>query len=317
MAQSHRCHKRCAETLIELHLASRFCNHHRVMVNTITNLFGRSFITASAMALACTLAKAQDAKSSAQYNTQNNILYRTGDNLTDYMKERCRLDVYHPVDKEDYPTIVWFHGGGLKGGRRFIPEALKEKNVAVVAVNYRLHPNVKSPAYIEDAAAAVAWVIKNIAKYGGSPRRLFVSGHSAGGYLTSMIGLDKRWLKKHGADPDQLAGLIPFSGHTITHFTVRAERGIDGKQPVIDDMAPLFHVRKDCPPLLLITGDRKLELLGRYEENAYLWRMMQVVGHPDTTIMELDGYNHGQMAQSAHPLLLRFIRRILNAESSR
>ena len=287
------------------------------MVNTITNLFGRSFITASAMALACTLAKAEDAKSSAQYNTQNNILYRTGDNLTDYMKERCRLDVYHPVDKEDYPTIVWFHGGGLKGGRRFIPEALKEKNVAVVAVNYRLHPNVKSPAYIEDAAAAVAWVIKNIAKYGGSPRRLFVSGHSAGGYLTSMIGLDKRWLKKHGADPDQLAGLIPFSGHTITHFTVRAERGIDGKQPVIDDMAPLFHVRKDCPPLLLITGDRKLELLGRYEENAYLWRMMQVVGHPDTTIMELDGYNHGQMAQSAHPLLLRFIRRILNAESSR
>jgi len=287
------------------------------MVNTITNLFGRSFITVSAMALACTLAKAQDAKSSAQYNTQNNILYRTGDNLTDYMKERCRLDVYHPVDKEDYPTIVWFHGGGLKGGRRFIPEALKEKNVAVVAVNYRLHPNVKSPAYIEDAAAAVAWVIKNIAKYGGSPRRLFVSGHSAGGYLTSMIGLDKRWLKKHGADPDQLAGLIPFSGHTITHFTVRAERGIDGKQPVIDDMAPLFHVRKDCPPLLLITGDRKLELLGRYEENAYLWRMMQVVGHPDTTIMELDGYNHGQMAQSAHPLLLRFIRRILNAESSR
>ena len=298
-------------------MASRFGNHHLVMVNTITNLFGRSFITASAMALACTLAKAQDAKSSAQYNTQNNILYRTGDNLTDYMKERCRLDVYHPLDKEDYPTIVWFHGGGLKGGRRFIPEALKEKNVAVVAVNYRLHPNVKSPAYIEDAAAAVAWVIKNIAKYGGSPRRLFVSGHSAGGYLTSMIGLDKRWLKKHGADPDQLAGLIPFSGHTITHFTVRAERGIDGKQPVIDDMAPLFHVRKDCPPLLLITGDRKLELLGRYEENAYLWRMMQVVGHPDTTIMELDGYNHGQMAQSAHPLLLRFIHRILNAESSR
>ena len=295
-------------------MASRFGNHHLVMVNTITNLFGRSFITASTMALACTLAKAQDAKSSAQYNTQNNILYRTGDNLTDYMKERCRLDVYHPVDKEDYPTIVWFHGGGLKGGRRFIPEALKEKNVAVVAVNYRLHPNVKSPAYIEDAAAAVAWVIKNIAKYGGSPRRLFVSGHSAGGYLTSMIGLDKRWLKKHGADPDQLAGLIPFSGHTITHFTVRAERGIDGKQPVIDDMAPLFHVRKDCPPLLLITGDRKLELLGRYEENAYLWRMMQVVGHPDTTLMELDGYNHGEMADPAHPLLLRFVRRILRGK---
>ena len=150
--------------------------------------------------------------------------------------------------------------------------------------------------------------------YGGSAKRVFISGHSAGGYLTSMVGLDRRWLKKHGEDPDQLAGLIPYSGHTITHFTVRAERSIDGKRPIIDDMAPLFHVRKDCPPLLLVTGDRKLEMLGRYEENAYLWRMMQVVGHPDTTIMELDGYNHGQMAQPAHPLLLRFIQRILKAE---
>jgi len=230
------------------------------------------------------------------------------------MQERCRLDVYHPVGKEGYPTIVWFHGGGLKAGNRSVPAALKKKGVAVVSANYRLHPKVKSPVYIEDAAAAVAWTIKNIAKYGGSPSRIFVSGHSAGGYLTSMVGLDKRWLAKHDIDADQLAGLIPYSGHTITHFTVRSERGIGGKQPIIDDMAPLYHVRKDCPPLLLITGGRGLEMLGRYEENAYMWRMMQVVGHPDTTILELDGYNHGQMAGPAHPLPLRFVRRILSGK---
>ena len=312
MAQSHRRHKRCAETLIELHLTSRFVNYRHVMINTITNFLGRSFITAAAMVLTCTLARAQDAKSSAHYNTQSNILYRTGGNLTDYMKERCRLDVYHPVGKEGYPTIVWFHGGGLKAGNRSVPAALKKKGVAVVSANYRLHPKVKSPVYIEDAAAAVAWAVNNIAKYGGSPSRIFVSGHSAGGYLTSMVGLDKRWLAKHDIDADQLAGLIPYSGHTITHFTVRSERGISGKQPIIDDMAPLYHVRKECPPLLLITGGRELEMLGRYEENAYMWRMMQVVGHPDTTILELDGYNHGQMAEPAHPLLLRFVGRVLS-----
>ena len=256
---------------------------------------------------------AKDADEAITYKTDADIAYRTGYGLTDYMKSRCRLDVYHPVGKKDFATVVWFHGGGLKNGNRFVPSPLKEKGIAIVPVNYRLHPEVKSPAYIEDAAAAVAWTLKNISRYGGSPKRVFVSGHSAGGYLTTMIGLDKRWLKKHGADPNQLAGLIPFSGHTITHFKVRAERGIDGKQPVIDDMAPLFHVRKDCPPLLLITGDRKLEMLGRYEENAYFWRMMQVVGHSDTTLMELDGYNHGQMAAPAHPLLLRFINRILKA----
>ena len=243
------------------------------------------------------------------YKTTTDILYRTGE-LSSYMKERCRLDVYYPKEIKNFPTVVWFHGGGLKAGNRSIPRELKEKGIAVVAVNYRLNPKVKSPAYVEDAAAAVAWTIRNIEKYGGSARRIFVSGHSAGGYLTSMVGLDKRWLAAHKVNANDIAGLIPYSGHTITHFTVRKERGIDGKQPILDDMAPLFHVRKDAPPLLLITGDRELEMLGRYEENAYLWRMMQVVEHPDTKIMELDGYNHGQMAKPAHPLLLRFIKRI-------
>ena len=227
------------------------------------------------------------------------------------MRERCRLDVYYPNGVKNFPTVVWFPGGGLKGGNRSVPKGLKEKGIAVVAVNYRLHPKVKSPAYIEDAAAAVAWTFRNIEKYGGSQKRIFVSGHSAGGYLTSMLGLDKRWLQAQKIDADDIAGLIPYSGHTITHFTVRAERGIDGKQPVVDELAPLFHVRKDAPPLLLITGDRDLELLGRFEENAYLWRMMQVVGHPNTEIFELEGFNHGQMAEPAHPLLLRFVKQTI------
>ena len=125
-----------------------------------------------------------------------------------------------------------------------------------------------------------------------------------------MIGLDKSYLATHGIDADRIAGLIPYSGQTITHFTVRAERNIPGKRPLIDEMAPLFHIRKDAPPLLLINGDRELEMLGRYEENLYLWRMMQVIGHPNTKIKELQGYNHGQMAGPAHPLLLRFIREL-------
>ncbi|EMI19753.1 lipase [Rhodopirellula maiorica SM1] len=79
---------------------------------------------------------------------------------------------------------------------------------------------------------------------------------------------------------------------------------------MIDTLAPLFHVRNDCPPLLLITGDREREMLGRYEENAYLWRMMQVAGHPNTKLYELDGFDHGQMAEPAFPLLLRFVRSI-------
>ena len=78
---------------------------------------------------------------------------------------------------------------------------------------------------------------------------------------------------------------------------------------MIDDLAPLYHVRKDAPPLWLITGGRDIELLGRYEENAYLWRMMKEVGHPQTELYELGGFDHGQMAEPAQLLLLRFVKK--------
>lgn len=246
------------------------------------------------------------------YVLLKDLRYRDGEGGTpeqDYIVERCRLDIYHPK-KKGYATVVWFHGGGLRGGNKHLPEALRGKGIAVVAVNYRLFPKVKSPVYIDDAAAATAWVVKNIHKYGGDGKKVFVSGHSAGGYLTSMVGLDKKYLKKYGVDADELAGLIPYSGHTITHFTVREERGVKKERPVLDEMAPLFHVRKDAPPILIVTGDRELEMLGRYEENAYFWRMLKVVGHDDVTIKELQGYDHGGMARPAHPLLLKFVKRI-------
>ncbi len=250
---------------------------------------------------------AQESTSPVTYKLESDVAYRDTDDPA--INEICRLDFYYPENRSDFATIIWFHGGGLTSGRRDIPKQLKQKGLAIVGVDYRLSPKVQVTDCIDDAAASVAWVFKHIERFGGSKEKVFVSGHSAGGYLTSMIGLDKSWLARHGVDADEIAGLIPFSGHAITHFTVRKERGIDGKQPIIDSMAPLFHVRADAPSLLLITGDRELEMLGRYEENAYLWRMMQVVGHPDTTIYELDGFNHGQMAEPAFPLLLRFVTR--------
>ena len=134
------------------------------------------------------------------YKTVKDIAYRdaAGDGNIDTM---CRLDIYYPVGKTGFSTVVWYHGGGLTGGRREIPEALKDKGLAVVGVEYRLSPTVKVADCVDDAAAAAAWVVKHIASYGGDPGRVFVAGHSAGGYLTSMIGLDKRWLEPTASTP--------------------------------------------------------------------------------------------------------------------
>lgn len=187
---------------------------------------------------------------------------------------------------------------------------MKNKGYAVIGVGYRLSPKAKAPAYIEDAAAAVAWVFQHIKEYGGNDKLIFVSGHSAGGYLGMMITLDKKYLLHYGIDANNIAGLIPFSGQAITHFTIRQERGIAATQAIIDEYAPLYHVRKDAPPMLLITGDRELELYGRYEENAYLARMMKLVGNTTTTLYEMDGYDHGGMPIPAYPLLLKTVAAI-------
>ncbi|MBN2805443.1 MAG: alpha/beta hydrolase [Prolixibacteraceae bacterium] len=251
-----------------------------------------------------------------QYESIQNIHYysESVNQADQYINERCVLDIYYPENTESFATIVWFHGGGLTGGNKEIPEMLKDKGVCVVGVNYRLYPKVKAPVYIDDAAAAVSWVFKHINGYGGDSSLIFIAGHSAGGYLASMIGLDKSYLLKHTIDANNIAGLIPFSGHTITHFTVREERGIPGTQPIVDSLAPLYHVRHDAPPLILITGDRELELLGRYEENAYLMRMMKLVGHKETKLYELDGYDHG-MTLPAFPLLLKEVQRIMEEKN--
>lgn len=245
-----------------------------------------------------------------EYQTKENINYYS-DSIcknNDYIKNKCVLDIYYPTGTKNYGTIIWFHGGSLKMGKKEIPEALKNKGYAVIGVDYRLSPKVNAPAYIEDAAAATAWVFNHINELGGNPNAIFISGHSAGGYLTLMLALDKSYLEKYQIDANKIAGIIPMSGQAITHFTIRKENGIKATQPIIDKYAPLYFVRADAPPILLITGDRDMELYGRYEENAYLRRMMKLSGHHETILYELEGYDHG-MTEPAFPLLWNFVRK--------
>ncbi len=228
-----------------------------------------------------------------------------------YIKEQCLLDIYKPIGKTNVPVIVWYHGGGLTGGTKSIPKELLDYGYLIVSVEYRLSPKVKAPGYIEDAAAATAWVFQNIATYGGNAQQIFLSGHSAGGYLDLMIGLENKWLAKYGISTNSIAGLLPLSPQVITHYTIRDENGISKYQPLIEGYAPVYHIKKNTPPIVLITGDREMELLGRYEENAYFFRMMKVIENNNVKLFELEGLDHGEMMKRGISLLMKEIATIL------
>lgn len=240
------------------------------------------------------------------YRTIKDISYSTSQ--VSYTKERDKLDFYYPAHKKDFITVVWFHGGGLTGGNKELPVYLLDKGIAIVGVGYRLSPNAQVAEIIDDAADAVKWVFDNVEKYGGSKQKIIIAGHSAGAYLALMVGLNTTYLEKRALKANDLMGIAAFSGQAITHYTARSEVGVEGLRPTINELAPLFWVRKDAPNILLITGDRELELMGRYEENAYLLRMLKLNGHQNVELFELEGYGH-DMTYPAFPILMNTIEK--------
>ncbi|MBO5747180.1 MAG: alpha/beta hydrolase, partial [Clostridia bacterium] len=78
------------------------------------------------------------------------------------------LDLYLPEGVDGFPTFVYFHGGGIVNGNKAgktataISEYLTARGVAVVSINYRLYPHAHYPDFIYDAAASVAWAVKNM-----------------------------------------------------------------------------------------------------------------------------------------------------------
>lgn len=233
----------------------------------------------------------------------------------DYRRNQCRLDLRLPAEP-GFATVIWLHGGGLTSGTRHYPK-IDEPGVGVVAVSYRLSPAAAHPAYLEDTAAAVAWVLRHIAARGGDPTKVFLAGHSAGGYLAAMVGMDSRWLAAHGHTPNELAGLMLVSAQVTTHFHVKKLRGDTGHElrPIIDEFAPLFHVAKDLPPICCILGDRAIEFKNRVEENVLFATSLRNLGHPFVEFHEMGGLDHLSVVRGAWIVMPNFMERVLRGRS--
>ncbi|WP_298863204.1 alpha/beta hydrolase [uncultured Gimesia sp.] len=188
------------------------------------------------------------------------------------------LDIYTPEKPagNSLPVVFWIHGGGWQVGDKsdvaLKPKVLTDRGFVFVSTNYRLLPEVKMDALTGDVAKSLAWVHKNIAKYGGDPKRIFVGGHSAGAQLAALICTDDRYLKNEGVPFDVLKGCIPVDGDTydipkiimtaefrqtlyggkMFTFGHRQKFGDDPEKHV--DYSAVTHVKKGkgIPPFLIL-----------------------------------------------------------------
>lgn len=218
----------------------------------------------------------------------------------EYLQARCTLDLRVPAKEKNFPTLVWFHGGGLSRGNKYFPKQINYDKIAVAAVNYRLSgKGAACPDYIFDAAAAAAWVKKHIKEYGGDPDMVFIAGHSAGGYLTAMLALAEKYLTAFGCKPTEFAGFYPFSGQMTTHFRIlqeRRDKGIKVPDLVIDEYSPIGNASQNAPAITLLMGDRDVDWPARLEENLLLAaRLKRVYNVQNVRCIEIPTMGHSSM----------------------
>jgi acetyl esterase/lipase len=186
--------------------------------------------------------------------------------------ERNKLDIYIPREAAASGTVVvFFYGGAWRDGARqdytFAGQAFSARGYVTVVPDYRLFPEVRFPDFVEDAAAAVAWVRREIAAYGGDPERIVLVGHSAGAHSAAILGLDRRYLERQGVPETAIRGVIGLAGPYIfdpTEYPSTKEI-FEGVGPV-DDTRPVTFARGDAPSMLLLHGLDDITVLPKNSE---------------------------------------------------
>jgi len=244
-----------------------------------------------------------------------------------------QLDLYLPRARSTpFPMVVFVHGGywsaldrrwlqpilGLHGN---VGAAFARRGVGAAIIGYRQYPQVqKGDDSLDDIASAVRYVQRIAASLGGDPRRIFLMGHSAGGHLVSLLGMDPRVLRRNGVERDTLAGFISVDGAfdlraALAYFKpdqaaiLRSLFGPD--DATLAEHSTITHARADHPPMLFVdsTEDEPVCLDGFHQLRA---RLAQV-GSP-ARFVELQGFGHnelivrvGMQNDPLMPTLLEFI----------
>ncbi|HEX2583750.1 MAG TPA: alpha/beta hydrolase [Steroidobacteraceae bacterium] len=188
------------------------------------------------------------------YSRQQNVSYGE--------KSRNKLDVYRPEGIDhSVPIVIFIHGGGWDSGDKaqykFVGAALAEQGYVAVLPNYSLYPQVKFPAFLDDAARAIVWVHSHAAELNGDVNQIYLVGHSAGAHIAVMLALNEAYLQHAGGDAHWLKGVVGLAGpYDFLPFTYPYMNDLFGPPDRFAESQPINYVRPDAPPLLLMHGLR-------------------------------------------------------------
>ncbi len=260
-------------------------------------------------------------KADAAVETVKDVAYYEG---KDADPVRHKLDLYLPKGKKNFPVLLFVHGGTWKSGKKdlYAPlgEVFAKNGVGMVIVNYRLSPAVQHPAHVQDVAKAFAWTVRNIAKYGGRPDEIFISGHSAGGHLVALLATAESYLKAEKLDLKNIKGVIALSGvYAISGGRLNQAFGEDPK--VHEEASPLKHVKAGLPPFLIVYADNDFTGLDRLAES--MGKALKAK-EDAVTVLKIDDRDHytiiRKMIDETDPATqaaLKFIKSLTEKTASR
>ena len=212
-----------------------------------------------------------------------------------------RLDVYEAArgsaPREGGAVFIFLHGGGFREGDRrqygYVAGALAPKGIVTVVPSYRLLPE-HYPAQAHDTEAVVAWVHANISRFGGSPARIYVGGHSAGAIMSTFAALKRDWMGQRHLPADVIKGVVAVSGP----YDLRQASGFVADylpDPASRaDASPLLHVAAGAPPMLVAFGS----LEAPYAKGSPEFVDALVRAGVDARLIPLAGMQHDATALS-------------------
>ena len=299
----------------------------------------RSRVLALALCFAFSSGWATAQKPSAGPKVPENVIFETG---IEYAKpsgaEPLHLNLARPKNAEGpLPAILCIHGGGFRAGKRDSYDGLciklASEGFVAVTMTYRLSPQYKFPAAVEDSKAAVRWLRANASKYGIDPNRIGVTGGSAGGHLAQFLGVtsDVRGFEGDGGNPEQSSKVnCVVNVYGPSDFTKSYGKSVDAAEvlplflggnlqtalPAHLRSSPLYWVTPNAAPTLCIHGTEDKYVA--HEQAVWIIDKLKAAG-VEAELLTLQGAGHGfkgEDAIKADKALLDYFKKQLKADKS-